>query len=117
MRSASKILAIALFTVAVVLGGCGGSQDAPPAPFGMRFDDMYIASVPLDQKQAVVQNDWSLAKMETAKAEADFNESNTPLSIAQNDQKAAKLTVESAVASGRPTNFPDPMARSASSSR
>ena len=100
MRSASKILAIALFTVAVVLGGCGGSQDTPPGPLGMRFDDMYIASVPLDQKQAVAQrqNDWSLAKMETAKAEADFNELNTQLSIAQNDQKAAKLTVESAVA-------------------
>ena len=37
--------------------------------------------IPLDQKQSVVQtqNDWSVAKMENAKAEADFNEANAQL--------------------------------------
>ena len=62
---------------------------------------MYIAAVPLDQKQSVVttQNDWSVAKMQNAKAEADYNESNTMMSIVSNDQKAARLGVDSAVAS------------------
>lgn len=62
---------------------------------------MYIAAIPLDQKQSVVtsQNDWSVAKMQNAKAEADFNESTTLLSIVRNDQKAAKLGVDSAISS------------------
>ncbi|HEY0989909.1 MAG TPA: hypothetical protein VGD80_22725 [Kofleriaceae bacterium] len=78
---------------------CGGSSDTPPGPLAKHFDDMYIAAIPLDQKQAVVttQNDWSVAKMQNAKAEADFNESNTLISIVRNDQKAAKLGVDSAI--------------------
>lgn len=114
MRSASKIGVLAvpaqvgsILTMAILalaaaaLAGCGGSQDTPPAPLSTRFDDMYIAAVPLDQKQTVVksQNDWSLAKMENAKAEADLNESTTQISIARNDQQAAQLGVDSAVAS------------------
>jgi hypothetical protein len=99
MRSPSKIFAIAVFAV-TCLGACGGSSDSAPGPLSKHFDDMYIAAVPLDQKQAVVQsqNDWSLAKMANAKADADFNESTTQLSIVRNDQKASKLAVESAVA-------------------
>ena len=99
MRSPSKIFAIAVFAV-TCLGACGGSSDSAPGPLSKHFDDMYIAAVPLDQKQAVVQsqNDWSLAKMANAKAEADLNESTTQLSIVKNDQKASKLGVESAVA-------------------
>ena len=60
---------------------------------------MYIAAIPLDQKQAVVttQNDWSVAKMENAKAEADLNETTTQLQVAQNDLKATRLAVDSAV--------------------
>src|SRR5437762_4142106 len=103
MRSHSKIFAIAVLAVGVhvgLLGACGGSSDAPPSPHAKHFDDMYIASVPLDQKQSVVttQNDWSVAKMQNAKAEADYNESNTMMSIVSNDQKAARLGVDSAVA-------------------
>lgn len=107
MRSPSKILAKVVLATAVAailgapLGGCGGSDDSPPTALSTRFDDMYIAAIPLDQKQQVVQrqNDWSLAKMENAKAEADLNDAATQLSIARNDQKAARLGVESAVAS------------------
>ena len=60
---------------------------------------MYIAAIPLEQKQSIVtaQNDWSLAKMANAKAEADFNESTTQLSIVHNEQKASKLAVDSAL--------------------
>lgn len=99
MRSHSKILAIAVLAVGVQLGACGGPSDSPPGPLAKHFDDMYIAAIPLDQKQAMVQaqNDWSLAKMENAKAEADFNESTTQLSIVRNDQKAARLGVDSAL--------------------
>ena len=99
MRSPSKIFAIAVFAV-TCLGACGGSSDSAPGPLSKHFDDTYIAAVPLDQKQSVVQsqNDWSLAKMANAKAEADFNELTTQLSIVRNDQKASKLAVESAIA-------------------
>ena len=83
----------------MLLVACGGSSDSPPGPLAKHFDDMYIAAIPLDQKQSVVQtqNDWSIAKMEQAKAEADLNESTTQLQIAQNDQKAAKLAIDSAI--------------------
>ncbi len=79
----------------------GGSEDKPPVPLSRHFDDMYIAQVPLDQKQDVVktQNDWSISKMEAAKAEADFNDATTQLTVARNDAKSAHLGVESAVAS------------------
>jgi hypothetical protein len=99
MRSHSKIFAIVVLAVGVLLVACGGSSDTPPGPLARRFDDMYIAAIPLDQKQSVVstQNDWSLAKMQNAKAEADYNESTTQLSIVRNDQKAAKLGVDSAL--------------------
>jgi hypothetical protein len=101
MRSHSKIFAIAVLAVGVQLWSCGGSSDSPPGPLAKHFDDMYIAAIPLEQKQSVVttQNDWSVAKMQNAKAEADLNESNTLISIVRNDQKAAKLGVESALSS------------------
>src|SRR5215470_12902919 len=79
--------------VVVSVAACGGPSDAPPGPLAKHFDDMYIAAIPLDQKQQVVQtqNDWSLAKMENAKAEADLNSVNTQIDIGRNDVKAAKL--------------------------
>ena len=60
---------------------------------------MFIADVGLEQKQTVVQtqNDWSIAKMENAKAEADFNEATSQLTVVRNDQKAAQLAIDSAV--------------------
>jgi hypothetical protein len=102
MRLPSKILVSAgLAAVLAVGSACGGGGDSPPGPLAKHFDDMYIAAIPPTQKPSVVQaqNDWSVARMENAKAEADYNESATQLSIAQNDQKAAHLGVDSAVAS------------------
>src|SRR5215467_8801139 len=98
MGALSKTLMIAVLSACVV-AGCGGSSDSPPGPLAKHFDDMYIAAIPPTQKPAVVQTqqDWSVARMENAKAEADLNESVTQLSIAQNDQKRAQLAVESAV--------------------
>src|SRR5215813_6986530 len=101
MRSPSKILAPAVLAASLALGAalgaCGGG-DSPPGPLAKHFDDMYIAAVPPAQKPTVVQTqqDWSVARMENAKAEADLNESLTQLQIAQNDQKAAQLGIDSA---------------------
>jgi hypothetical protein len=60
---------------------------------------MYIARIPLEQKQAVVttNNDYSVAKMESATAEAQYQESDSQLHQARNDAAAAKLQVDSAV--------------------
>ena len=98
MGAHCKILVIAVLTAGAALSGCG-SSDAPPGPLAKHFDDMYIATVPPAQKPSVVQTqqDWSVARMENAKADADLSESATQLSIAQNDQKRARLSVESAV--------------------
>lgn len=97
MRALSKIFAISLLASAIAGAGCG-SSDSAPGPLSKHFDDMYIAAIPLDQKQSVVtsQNDWSLAKMQNAKADADVNEAQTQLEIVRNDQKAANLGVDSA---------------------
>jgi hypothetical protein len=101
MRVLSKLFAAGVVSFALVTtGACGGgADDAPPAPLARHFDDMFIADVALDQKQAVVQtqNDWSIAKMENAKAEADFNEATAQLTVVRNDLKAARLAVDSAV--------------------
>ncbi|HEY5950947.1 MAG TPA: hypothetical protein VIV40_35890 [Kofleriaceae bacterium] len=63
------------------------------------FDDMHIARIPLDQKGTVVetQNQWSIAKMENANAEANVQEADGQLHQAQNDYKASKLAVDSAI--------------------
>lgn len=60
---------------------------------------MFIAQVPLEQKQAVVQsqNDYSVAKMERAKAEADLSEANATVEIAKNDRKSAGNNLNSAL--------------------
>lgn len=83
----------------ILLVACGGSSDSPPGPLAKHFDDMYIAAIPLDQKQSVVQtqNDWSISKMEQAKAEADLNEAKTQQQIARNSLKQTDLAVQSAL--------------------
>jgi hypothetical protein len=60
---------------------------------------MYIARIPLDQKGSVVetQNQWSIAKMENANAEANLQEADGQLHQAENDHKASKLAVDSAI--------------------
>jgi hypothetical protein len=97
MRSSSKILAIVAL---MMMTACGGGGDSAPGPLSKHFDDSYIAAIPVEQQQNVVQasNDWSLAKRQVAKAEADLNDHNTQLTVARNDQKATKLGVDSASA-------------------
>jgi hypothetical protein len=61
---------------------------------------MYIARIPLDQKGTVVetQNQWSIAKMENANAEANLQEADAQLHQAAHDHKASKLAIDSAIA-------------------
>jgi len=93
MRGLWQLVICSLFVI-----GCGAS-DSPPGPLAKHFDDMHIARIPLDQKGGVVetQNQWSIAKMENANAEANLQEADSQLHQAQNDYKASKLAVDSAI--------------------
>ena len=77
--------------------GCGAS-DEPPKPLGSHYDDMYIAGVPLDQKQSMIQTqqDWNVARMQNANADTQEKEAESQLHQAHNDVKAAQLGVDSA---------------------
>src|SRR5688500_4179089 len=94
MRGLSQLLFVVAFDF-----GCSGSSDGPPGPLANHFDDMHIARIPLDQKGSVVetQNQWSIAKMENANAEANVQEADSQLHQARNDHKAARLAVDSAI--------------------
>jgi hypothetical protein len=93
MRGLWQLVVCGLFVI-----GCGAS-DSPPGPLAKHFDDMHIARIPLDQKGKIVetQNQWSIAKMENANAEANVQEADSQLHQARNDHKAAKLAVDSAI--------------------
>lgn len=96
MRALSKIFAIAVLSL---VAACGGSSDPGPQPLSQRFDEMHIAAVDLGQKQAVVDanQNWQVAKMQNAKAEADYNEITSQLAVVNNDRKATRLAIDSAI--------------------
>lgn len=75
-----------------------GSSDNPPGPLANHFQDMYIAALPLDQKQNIVQaqQNWNVSQMENANADAQVKECESQVHQARNDQKAAALAVDSA---------------------
>ncbi|MGE0547070.1 MAG: hypothetical protein AB7O24_03035 [Kofleriaceae bacterium] len=97
MGALSKILVISVLTSGIA--ACGGASDPPPGPLSAHFDDMYIAPVPQEQQQIVNQtrNDWQIARMENAKAEADLNEAATQITIAKNDYQSTRLAIDSAI--------------------
>jgi hypothetical protein len=86
------------FVCLIGLVAACGSSDSPPGPLAKHFDEMYIAAIPLDQKQNVVQTqqNWNVARMENANADAQLKESDSQLHQARNDQKASRLAIDSA---------------------
>jgi hypothetical protein len=78
-------------------GSCGGG-DTAPKPLRYHFDDMYIAAVPIEEKQAIfqAQQEYAIARAEAAKAESDYNESGVQLDVARNERKQALLEEQSA---------------------
>lgn len=85
-------------SLALAAAGCGGVQDPPPAPLAHHFDDMYIAQVAMDQRQAMIQaqQEHSVARMEKAKAEADLAETTLMLDVARNEAKSSSNDFDSA---------------------
>lgn len=100
MRVLSKIFAIGV-AVSLFSGaaGCGGPSDSPPTPLSRKFDEIHVAKFTLEQKSTIVKtrNDWEIARMENANAEAQLGELATQIGIVKNEQKAAKLAVDSAI--------------------
>ena len=80
--------------LALALVACGASR---PGPLKFHFDDMYIARVPLSEKQSVLdaQQEWSIAKMELASARQLYQETVSDVKIAKNEAKKAKLEKQS----------------------
>jgi hypothetical protein len=107
MRGMSK-----LFVLLVGLAACGAS-DEPPKPLGAHYDDMYIAGVPLDQKQQMIttQNDWNVARMQNANADAQEKDAESQLHQAHNDQKATQLGVDSATSNKKSADLSNDMNR------
>jgi hypothetical protein len=92
-----EIYCFALVAALVACGGGGGGVSSS-GPLSRRFDDMYVAGVPMDQKAAMLQsqNDWSRARMEAAKADSDLHDADLQLQLAKNEVKGAKLKEDSA---------------------
>lgn len=96
MRTAPHAFRTSL--ICLLLAACGGGGDPGPGPLKHHFDDMHIAAIPLGDKNQVIQaqNDYSVAKMERAKAESDFAETNTQLVVAKNEREQSLLAEKSA---------------------
>jgi hypothetical protein len=101
MRGPSKIAVIAVVVAAAsALAGCGGGNE-PAKPLSAHLDDSAIAAIAVEQQQQVqtAQNNWSAAKRESAKADADLADADTQVQVAHIDQQIAKLAVDAATIS------------------
>ncbi|MFH0899382.1 MAG: hypothetical protein V2A73_02005 [Pseudomonadota bacterium] len=96
-----KRLLLSLFVAGLL--GCGGSEAVAPKPLGFVLEDLHIASVALEEKQAVLQSkqEWDVAQMERAKVEADYEEHQVRVEIARNQCEQAVLAEKSAQAEKR----------------
>lgn len=89
------VVALSLLGLAA---SCGGPQDPPPAPLSRRFEDSFLARVPLDQRNAelAAKQEYDRAVLERDKAKADYDESRVALDVAKNERDAARLDEKSA---------------------
>ena len=101
------------FVCLIGLVAACGSSDNPPGPLSKHFDEMYIAALPLDQKATVVssQQNWNVARMENANADAQVKEADSQLHQARNDQKASRLAMDSAASNKKSADTSADMTR------
>jgi hypothetical protein len=90
--------AVFLVSAIAMPAACGGGGDPGPGPLKHQLGEQYLASVPLEEKQAMLeaQNEYHRAKQQKMKAEADHSDSGTQLDVARNDLKRAKIDRDSA---------------------
>lgn len=79
--------------IGVILAICTACGSGRPGKLKYQFDDMYIARVPVQQKQIVLdtQQSWSSARLEWHEATQIYNGSATQVKVARNEAKKAKL--------------------------
>lgn len=106
-------LILSFIILAFVSSACGGSSSQRPGPLSYHFDEAHIASVDMNAKQNVLtaQNEYHVAKAALNKATADYNESETKLSVAKNEQKQAILEAESTEAKQKAAKLSNDMNR------
>ncbi len=97
LKILSRVVRIVPWLAVSGLAACGAS-DAPPGPLSRHFDDMYIASIAMDQQAASLQaqHDYSVAKAENAHAQSELDEATTNLTVARNNAKATRIAVDTA---------------------
>jgi hypothetical protein len=90
------MLCLALVSAAVACGGGGGGGSS--GPLSRHFDDTFIGGVEMNQKTEMMtaSNDWSNAKFERSKVDADLSAAGLQLELAKNEVKGAKLKEDSA---------------------
>lgn len=98
MKAGSVRMSRFVLSAALLWGACGGGESAP-GPLRHTLDDMHLASVPLSEKQTVIQakQEYDVALMEKAKAEADYQDLQTKLEIAHNEAEQAEIAERSAI--------------------
>jgi hypothetical protein len=98
MPSLSTFRVILLALVVTLPAACGGGGAGRPGPLKHTIDEMYIARIPMDQKQPVLEaeNEYNIARMEQNQVEADYSESATELQVAKNELAQASLDEKSA---------------------
>jgi hypothetical protein len=98
MNRLISVSCAAAIAAAGALASCGGSSEPKVQPLKYHLEESFIASVPMEQKNAMLQaqSDYQRAKAEHMKAEADHKDVGTQLDVAKNEHKQAKIDLESA---------------------
>lgn len=98
MPSLATFRVIMLALVVTLPAACGGGGASRPGPLKHTIDEMYIARIPMDQQQPVLEaaNQYNIARMEQNQVEAEYSESATELQVAKNELAQANLDEKSA---------------------
>jgi hypothetical protein len=105
---------------AILVASCGGSSGPErPKPLRTRLDDMHIATVSMDKKEAVLlaQNEYAKAKMAYANAKSAVDDAHTKAKIAENEHKQARIDADTAAAKKESANSSGDMNRISAANR